>query len=536
MAIPLRATGPEKNPLSEEAVGRLDDARAQKDLSMPDIEECYYFAAPRRVRSQSSRNNPEVSPHDADELQTSLGFEVAEDFMTMLIDSFLPQSGRWAERRVDPFLPEGTRVRLEQEARKQDEQIFDAVRGSNFHAELAKQGVPDAAIGAIAMTVSDPGHGRPFLCTAVPIRELEMNIGPDGRIDDRFIVKMAKYSQLEALLPDIASFPAEIARKIKDDEDDEIEVIWGWWRDWKSRPDEAWQHVVLVGEDVVHEARINGEGSCQLVLGRFGATPDFAWPDGPLVKSLPDLRQIDETDAAFVENLDFTLRPPFTYPDDGVLNFEDGIEPGMGYPRRAGTAPNDIIDKIWQPNPIDSAMFQHEAKQRRVRRLHYVDHPEQVGKTPPTASQWLDEMVEAQKKIGTPGYAFWREFPYEAFQRFRYLAEQRGAIKPITFNNMPVSLQAYNPAQRAQENQEVLQATRLIQIGASAFPQIWQVAVDPLDTLNKIKAKLGDKLVTIRDPEDMAKTVDTVAKLGGVGGPRLSGGISGAGGGGVPGQ
>ena len=67
----------------------------------------------------------------------------------------------------------------------------------------------------------------------------------------------------------------------------------------------------------------------------------------------------------------------------------------------------------------------HEERKRRVRRLFYNDFPEQKGKTPPTLGQWLDEIVEAQKKIGTPGYAFWREFPYEAFQRFSYIGEKR---------------------------------------------------------------------------------------------------------------
>lgn len=260
-----------------------------------------------------------------------------------------------------------------------------------------------------------------------------------------------------------------------------------------------------------------------MIVGRFGSTPDFAWPAGPLPKSLPDLRQLDEMRGAFVENHDFTLRPPVAYPDDGVMNVSGGIEPGMAYPKRPGT--KGEIEQIYKPNPLDAALFDATKLEQRIKRLHYVDFPEQIGKTPPTLGQWLDEMVKAQKKIGTPGYSFWREFPCEVFKRFLYLAEKRGIIEKIEINGARTTLQAYNPAQRAQENQEVLTATRLIQIGESAFPQIFQAAVDALPTLENIKAKLGDNLVVIRSAESLKQGLANLAQVAGVKGNPPSGGL-----------
>lgn len=512
--------------IGEEAEDRLADARRQKAHSQADIEECYFFAAPRRVRSASSQTSTSTREGDAAfELQTSLGFEVAEDFMTMLIDSFLPQAGRWAERLADPSIVGARKAAIERKARDGDERIFQLIRGSNFHAELAKQGVPDAAIGVVAMDIRDVKAHQPIRCLGIPIRELEMNLGPDGRIDDRFVVRHTKHRNIPALLPGLA-LPTAIRERIANKPNERCEVSWGYWRLW-DRDDEAWQHVVMIDKQTIHGAGLIGEGSCPLVIGRFGATPDYAWPDGPMIKALPDLRQVDEMRAAFVENHDFTLRPPIAYDDDGVLSFEDGIEPGMAYPRRPGGG-RETLQKIYEPNPIDSALFDASQLERRVRRMHYVDFPEQLGKTPPTLGQWLDEMVEAQKKIGTPGYAFWREFPYEAFQRFRYLAEARAVVQPVEIDGNRMPLQAYNPAQRAQENQEVLTATRLLQIAGSAFPQTMQVAVDDVDTLKNIKEKLGDKLVTMRTPENLKEAVSNLSQLAGVFGPRLQGGLTAA--------
>lgn len=521
---PAQQAADAQKQLEEEACDRVSDCRAAKALSRRDIEEAYFFMAPRRVRSQSTQGQSTTPPGDQFELQTSLGFEVAADFMTMLIDSFMPPAGRWAERRPDPFMPQATREILAAQAKERDEAIFEMIRGSNFYAELAKTGVPDAAIGVIAMDIRRVNSLKPARCMGIPIRELEFNIGPDGRIDDRFNVRCTKYKKLKALLPEV-TLPQAILDKISNEPNNVCEVRWGYWRLWARTDDEYWQHVVLVDRTVVHAAVTQGEGSCAIAIGRFGATPDFAWPDGSAIKSLPDFRQLDEMRAGFIENIDFTLRPPFTFEDDGVLNFEDGVEPSMGYPRRPG-GQRDAVQKIYEPNPLDAALFDEMNLEKRVRRLHYCDFPEQKGKTPPTASQWLDEMVEAQKKIGTPGYNFWGEFPYEAFQRFRFLAEAAGGVKPLEYKDaagrdVRVSLQAYNPAQRAQENQEVLTGTRLLQIAGAAFPQTLAVMVDDQQTIRNFQAKLGDKLVALRDPAQLKQAFANVSQLAGVRGTQL---------------
>lgn len=527
------AATPAANPAlaaaGEEHEARLVDARQQKRQSQTDIEECYFFAAPRRARSATSNGSTANRQNDASELQTGLGFECAEDFMTMIIDSFMPQAGRWAERLADPGLRQGLKDQIEKVAREEDDKVFQWIRASNFHAELAKQGIPDGSIGVFAMHIHQPRLGNPPLCVGVPIRELEMDLGPDGKIDTRFVCKPTRYRHVKALLPGV-DLPPAVLDLIKKKPNDKVTIEWGYWRLWEKDDDEYWRQSVRVGDTMVQAGEMKGQGCCPLVIGRFGATPDYAWPDGPMIKALPDLRQEDETAAAFVENLDFSLRPPKAYDDDGVIggHLEDGIEPGMLYPRRPGSNSRNTFESIYEPTNLQPATFERLETRRRVRRLHYVDFPEQQGKTPPTLGQWLDEMVDAQKKIGTPGYAFWREFPYEVFCRFTYLAEKAGKTKPVEIEGAgKVSLQAYNPAQRAQENQEVLTATRLMQIGATGFPQTWQVAVDELVTLNNLQTKLGDKLVKFRTKDDLAGATDMLSKLGGVFGPKLGGGLNG---------
>lgn len=515
-----RETEAEKQ-LREEATDRLGECEREKSNIRADIEEAYYFTAPRRLRQQQG-NSSSSKPTDADELQTSLGMEVADDFVTEIIESFTPPEAPWAERKSIPLGNEAEEDALNELAKAEDTKIFAHIRASNYYAEKGKAAVPDLAIGVIGMLINDPGRGRPIECVGVPIREIEMGLGPDGRIDDRWIKRNTKFRSLSYLLPGV-TLPAEVAQKKRDEPNKPCCVKWGWWRKWDRLDDFVYQAVIFVDEHMVHQAELVGEGSVPFVVGRFGSTPDFAWPDGPTIKALPDYRQLDELRAALIENIDFLTRPPTAYEDDGVINLSAGVESGMAYPKRPNGG-RQIFEPIYQPQPIDAALLDEQKLTDRIRRMHYVDFPEQKGKTPPSASQWLDEMVIRQRRIGTPGYSFWREEPYETFQRFRYILEKRGAVKEVKAPG-GASLQPYNPAQRAHDNQEVLTATRLLQIGGASFPQTMQVECDGSQTMRNLQKKLGDKIVKFRDAEEMKQAIEAFSQLGPMFGPRPTGGL-----------
>lgn len=515
-----------RDALQVEALERHADAEQQKQTIANDLQNCYYYTAPRRVRSQTSQTTGQPSkPSDDRQLQTSFGFEVVDDYMSMLIETFTPREGPWAERAIPMRYDEDgeedeTIKEINEKIKIEDKRVFDLIRASNYYAEKAKAGVPDAAIGVVAMTITDPGAGRPIVCRGVPIRELEFDLGPDGRPDYRAVVRSTKYRYLKAELGKeiAAALPDEIAKKITDSKarQEPVEIIWAWWRNWENLGDIEWQHVVMVDRKVVHDAVIKGEGSCALIIGRFGATPDFAWPDGPLVKSLADLVTLDELRGALIENVDFTLRPPKAYDDDGVLNVpDDGIRPGDNLPKRPSYG-KPVFEDIYTPRPIDAALFDVDHLQTRIRRLHYVDFPEQRGKTPPTATQWIDELAIRQRRIGTPGYAYWREEPYESFQRFRYLGEANGSVRAIDELKIPagVSLQPYNPAERAQDSQDVSTAVRFAELGQTIAPTMWQVMVDEGKTLRNLQGKLRDEIVKLRDEGEVEDRIKTLTALG----------------------
>lgn len=511
--------------LEKEALQRLQDAKRQKAHVDIDLREAYYFTAPRRSRdvTSSSASADTSRPKDAGDLQISLGMEVAQDFATEILNTFMPEVIRWADQKAGIDVDEDQAEELNETIGKQTTVIFDAIKASNFYSAAAQSFMPDLAAGTIGLWIDDLRATEPFMCMPVPLRELEINVGPYGEVDDRFVVRHTRYRHLPALLKDV-ELPREIQDKVEKKGNTRCFVKWGWWRLWDKTDDVYWQAVILVDDKKVADSQLRGEGSCPLIVARFNPDPMFAFGDGPTVQALPELRMLDEMTALEIEAFDFRVHKPFFYPDDGVINLENGIEPGVGYKARpwAGTGrPFELMDFGDGTNVEEYKIAKVES---RIRRLFFVDFPEQPGKTPPTAEQWMDEQQRAKRRIGTPGKIFFKEGPAEVFKRFKHLLEERGTIQPVTIDGKAIALTPYDPTEQAQEFQEVQIAGRVLQMGQANFPQIMQVVVDPIATLKNIQRKLRDEIVVIRDEDQIAGAVQQL-------GPLLGGG---GGGGGMP--
>jgi hypothetical protein len=513
-----------KKKLAKDGISRLEAARIWKSLWDLDLRECYFFGSPQRQRQIQSTSSPSQQRLlDAAELNTDLAFELCGDFATEVINGWLSEAANWCERKGGGFISEDEFKKIADQVKAADNQIFALIKASNFYAEIAKAFDPDLSIGTVALWIdpAKPG-GMPWVM-AVPIREFEIDLGPNGEIDTRFAVRWTKNMYVETLLgPEIwAKVGAEIKKTISEKPTSRTELRWGFWRLWDRHEDEVWQHVVYVKNDLVHDCELIGEGSCPMIVMRWNPNPDWPWGHGPLMQGLPSLRQIDEFEVIRTEHAEFAVKPPLAYPNDSFSAIEQGLEPGMAYPVERGSG-NDI-KAMYTPPPADPAVYEYEAKEHRLRKLFYVDYPQQSGDTPPTLGQWLDELARAQRRIGRPGLPFWREGPAQIFMRFKYLAEKAGAVQPIKIDGKTISLMPYNPTQRAAEQQEIATNFQALQVLSQIFPEEFKVRIDGADTMKNIIAKMRASLITFRDKDQVEQAITQMAqfvkgKLGDAGG------------------
>jgi hypothetical protein len=504
----------DESPLEKLALEKLAEARTKKSYVELDFKECYFFCAPQRQRTISSMTEPaQQRMLDAAELNTDSAFILCQDFVTEVINSFMPEAQPWCERGPGMDLPTGAWDKVKDQIKKDDLKIFEAMKASNLYPELAKAFYPDLAIGTVAAWIDRPHPASAITVAAIPLRELEINLGPYGEIDDRFAVRYTRNSYVRELVgEDIwGKMPGKLKKKIGDKPTVRTQVTWGFWRIWKEIGDEVWQHVVLVGNELVHQSTCKGEGSCPLWVARFNPTPDWPHGIGPMIQGLPSFRQIDELESMLIENAELALVPPITYPNDSFTNIEQGLEPRMAYPIQQGSEKS--VQPIYKVPPANPATYAYEDKLKKLRKLFYVDHPEQTGDTPPTAAQWYDEIARSQRRLGIPGLSFWREGPAKLFLRFQHLLEQSGAIQPIQVEGRTVAAMPRNPTQAAAEMQEVANFAKAVQLLGAAFPEEFKANADGRGTMDAVLAKMRVTLLKMRDKIQVAAAVEQMAKL-----------------------
>jgi hypothetical protein len=508
--------------LQKEACDRRQEARRCKGHVALDFKECYFFTAPWRQREVVSETRAyQAPPTDSDELQTSTAFLIAQDFVTEVVNTYMPEAQQWCERGRGMFVPEkvwneekvanGTTIK--DQVAKDDKQIFVAMKSSNLYSELQKIFYPDLAIGTCGMWIDRPTTYGPISVKATPLRELDVALGPDGEVDDRFVTRHTKNCYVKALLGKKIwdKIPDDTRKAIEDKPADRTEIGWGFWRLWDRDDDECWQHVVLVKDVLVHDEVLVGEGSCPLIVPRFNPTADWAFGYGPMIQGLPDFRQIDELEDSKIRAVGRAINGPVGYPDDSFAAIEQGLEDGFAYPLRPGS--EGAVKPIYPQINVDAAIYQYQEMEHRLKKLFFVDLPEQTGDTPPTLGQWLDELARAQRRIGGPGASFYREGPAKIFLRFKYLLEKAGVIHPVTVNGRAVALLPYNPAQRAAEQQEIATNFQAIQILSQAFPEEFKVQIDGAETMKNIIDKMRAKLITFRDKDQIQAAINQIAPL-----------------------
>jgi Bacteriophage head to tail connecting protein len=505
-----------KDQLSRDGIARLAACRIWKSLWDLDLREGYFFAAPQRQRQiQSYSPAPQQRLLDAAELNTDMAFELCGDFATEVINTYMPEAQKWCELTKGPMVPQAAFDAVKDKVDEIVDNVFVAIRSSNLYSEISKAFDPDLSLGTVALWIEPPG-GRielPIVCSAIPIHEFEIDLGPYGEIDTRFAIRHTRNMYLEELLG--ADIWANVSKEIKDVVREKpagrTELRWGFWRIWNRHDDECWQHVVYVKNDLVHDAVLVGEGSCPMIVFRWNPNPDWPWGHGPLLQGMPSLRQVDEYEIMRHEHAEMSIRPPIGFPDDSFAQIEQGLEPGMAYPIRVGS--EGAMKRIYEPPPAEAANYAYEDKEHRLRKMFFVDFPQQTGDTPPTLGQWLDEMARAQRRIGRPGLPFFVEGPAKIFLRFKYIQQKRGKVQDIKADGRTIALSPYNPAQRAAEQQEIALAVQFLQLCGQFFPEEFKMAVDGQGTMKELMAKMRVKLVKFRPPEQVDAAIKQMSQL-----------------------
>lgn len=490
--------------LPPDLTNRLADAKRDRNNRQGQINDYLSFADPAQPRIGDALQGTTDRAVEIQTLYDGTLMEVHEDFASDLVDRVMPRGRDWLKYEPDESLDEAARKYLEPEFAARTTRIFSAIRQSNLYEEAAGEWAGGLAHGTGAMSLVDPGKGLPLRFEAISPSQLLLGRGPGGGLSFKARDYMWALEDAMAFWPKY-DWKAK-HRRMLDSKTQRRNLV----RIYEcataipDEGDERWKWQVAVDDEMVFEDEFRGRGSCPLIVSRWRTISTSAWGIGPGLKVLPDQMTLNQERRLVLKNLGKMVDPPTVYDDDGVLNPEGGVGAGDWLPRLPGSR----VEQMKQEGVIEAAYYEQGGLQDNIRRGLYQYGPRQRGKTPPTASQWMDEKTEEGRRLELPTGKVYAEGPIQILNRVEYLLTKRGALDPaITHNKQLVHLRPMSPLARQQASEDVAMASQVMgTIRTFADPNVIAAQVDVRGTIENIKTALGEKLIELL-PKEQAQTL-----------------------------
>lgn len=474
--------------------------RATKDRNQHQarIADCYKYALPWRHAF-----NATTPGNQFDEVFDETVATVLEDFAADMLNTFTPQKNNWLEEQPAPKYDQAAQRQFKDALKKRQSFVFDEMGRSNLYQAL-QEAYLDLGPGTMCLVITDIGAEKPVHCEAFPATEALIVRGPYGYISGTFRKKCYLRPEAEELWPN-ANFSL-LGLASENPEAQEYEITDGCWRDWSDRGNETYRYAVECKNKIIYSKEYKGAGSCPFIVAGWARDSTTAWRVGPTYRVLPAIKTLNHVRFLDLKNYDKHVDPPTSFEDDGVVNIDNGVTPGLWIPRAPGSkAPETIESK----SRFDVAVFERDELRSIVRRAHYQDRPEQVGKTPPTATQWADEAAERARRMGTPATNLVQELQIPLYLRFVYLLKERGFLPKVQFEGEDVVLTPVSPLLRAQEQEQVVRNDKFAELLVARFgPQVAMVIIDLIEYAKEQGKYLGINPKLIRDEAKMVAAIE----------------------------
>lgn len=487
---------PAKSKTEQEALKYISEATTDRQLHIPWQRDVYRYCMPWRKRPMEWKQQ-----HDQDDLFDSTAIEALNDFSADMQSTFTPIEDDWLDIEPAESLQGFTVAQLAPKLKEYQTAIFSEVRRSNFH-EATQEAYPDLAAGTCAMVIQDYDINAPFQCQAIPITDLLITRGVYGGVDFRArVIANMRLTDIKVTYPR-ATLSADLETKIKNATPGMTVICHECvWRIWDPDKIERWQYVLLIDNVECETDVFEGPGSNPIIVTRWRTDSTTAWGVGPLYTVLPTIKTLDQLNYLIMKHLSFAVDPAGFYDDDGVINLENGIDPGKMIPRAIGSK----IEPYESRADFQTSFFEREDMQHDIKRALFQDKPAQSGDTPPTAAQWMDQKAEVARRMGAPFGRMTTEWQHATFQRFAYLMTRRGTLPEIRHDGRLIRLRPQSPLIKAQRQQKVVVGGRLLEmIGQYFGPDAVHLLVDAPKTLARVQDGLGDDIVVLRSEQEIA--------------------------------
>ncbi|MBI5164409.1 MAG: head-tail connector protein [Magnetospirillum sp.] len=514
---------------------RYRKAKDRRALWEAHWQECYDYALPLR---DAVINQPTPGEKKGDRLFDGTAADAVDQLAASLLSELTPPWAQWFGLAAGPDVDAAERDTIAAGLDTVAAVLQSHFDRSNFAVEM-HQCYLDVVTGGTASLLLEearPGEPSAFRFTAVPLAQVVLEEGAEGRLDVSFRRTELTLAAIEARFPG-AEIPDSLARRGAEDPDARFAIV---------------EAVVPVrrGHGYHYAAVLEDEDNDQAVLaeGRFGDTPfiNFRWLKAPgevygrspVMKALPDIKTANKVVELVLKNATIAVTGIWQADDDGVLNPANiKLVPGTIIPKAVGSAG---LQPLQAPGRFDTSQLVLDDLRARIRHALLADKLGQPDAPRMTATEVLERSTEMARLLGATYGRLQSELLTPLVRRAIAILRRRGEIPELLVDGRLIDLQYKSPLAQSQSQRDAKNLMTwlgaLAQLGPSGMQSIdaaaaarWlgrafnvpaevMIPASPLVALDPALLAQADAMLSHLDPAQMQQLALGIGTLIGHGG------------------
>lgn len=490
----------------KQLLDRAKSAWDKKRMWEDELEDVYDYAMPNRNKYDEEGRGSEKN----DRIYDSTAIESTQAFASKLQNKLTPPFEDWFSLKPGPILK---RMMDDQGLDKVNAQLDEITEIVNqvFNTGTFNSAIHefylDLATGQAGMLVQ-PGDSRdrPVRFTTVNRACFAIEEGAHNEVDTVHRKMKVKTRTIRRQWPD-ADIPKKLEEKIEESDDDEKEKFWeityeGQREDSDDPTDTIWYY------DVIWRGSADGEGeearrivertyrSNPWVVARWSKLAGENEGRGPLLNALPDIRTLNKVVELTLKNASLAVSSPYTVASDGVTNPDNvRIAPGALIPvARNGGPSGPSLQPLPTSRNFDVGQLMTDDLRGQVKQMLFDSGvPEQMGKTPNSATEIAQRVENLQEEIGGSFGRLFKELIVPLVQRvLDILYENRMVPQPVKVDTLGVVLSVTSPLARGQNVEDIQTVMQWVDMAAQVGGQQAVMAkAKPSEMMDFFAEKLG---------------------------------------------
>ena len=496
-------------------IDRFGKARARRSNWETMWQDAYDFTMPAKEQFRTERQKGEYRRR---RIYDSTAVNAVPKFATRVMAALTPSWSNWAQLSIGPEIGEDAELGLDvnewpqyadltpQEAVELiTDKFFHYLHHSNF-AQQAFEAYLDLSVSTLSIIMDWRDGGLWF--AAVPLTDLYLEEGPNGSVQTQWRHMKQQVRNLKPTWPGL-ELSVDLENKLKESPDEEVEIIEGVvYVAPKTPGEDGTYHLVVLDAARAHVLlHVDHGPSSPCITAPWSRAPNEVYGRGPVILALADVLTANKMMEHKLRGDAFAVLGLWTGVSDGIWNPNTiRMVPGTVIP----VASNDNGNPSIRPLPLGGAPNIIEVDLQQLRRnIQEALFANPLGEVTQTPVRTLGEnMMRMQDMLEQAGASFSlleREFAAAVVKRGIHLMAREGIIPPLTVDGQAVTIQFTSPLAQARDQQELQGVNLYAQTMSMVAPQEAGMMMDPDETSDYVREKVGLPARLIRSKEDRAE-------------------------------